>query len=73
MVLVFGQRGGDFNTLIPSLPIDSSRWFAKMIKVGLQRRHAKPSGPHQAGDTLTSDANAVIVGELRVDHRVRPS
>jgi hypothetical protein len=31
VALAFGERGGDFITLIPSLRMDSSRWLAKML------------------------------------------
>jgi hypothetical protein len=31
IALAVGLRGGDFNTLTPSLVIDSSRWLAKIL------------------------------------------
>ncbi len=37
VALAFGERGADFNTLSPSLRMDSSRWLAKnAVTIGKQ-------------------------------------
>ena len=45
IAFAFGQRGGDFNTSMPSLFTDSSRCLAKMLSRSCSRYWYRSSNP----------------------------